>query len=189
MGNLTLFSSSDISQTHASRSCGACVKASAIFSKSTKFCCEYKKSFSSIYLHIIVVLKLSTTESSFPWFSFIGRLMQLEVLIHPFFDELRDPNICLPNGHFLPPLFNFKQHGRTHSLNIFLMPSFLSNVHFGDFLSFFVQQNSRALLWSCWGSWFQSMQKNNVHSLVCDVVDHHLCVYATHWGKWVNNFF
>jgi len=33
-------------------------------------------------------------------------------LIHPFFDELRDPNTRLPNGRFLPPLFNFKPHGK-----------------------------------------------------------------------------
>ncbi|KAL6007028.1 Shaggy-related protein kinase epsilon [Asimina triloba] len=32
----------------------------------------------------------------------------LEALVHPFFDELRDPNTCLPNGRPLPPLFNFK---------------------------------------------------------------------------------
>lgn len=37
-------------------------------------------------------------------------LMQLEALVHPFFDELRDPNTRLPNGRFLPPLFNFKAH-------------------------------------------------------------------------------
>ncbi|XP_022770759.1 shaggy-related protein kinase alpha-like isoform X1 [Durio zibethinus] len=34
----------------------------------------------------------------------------IEALIHPFFDELRDPNTRLPNGRFLPPLFNFKPH-------------------------------------------------------------------------------
>ena len=38
--------------------------------------------------------------------------MQLEALVHPFFDELRDPNTRLPNGRFLPPLFNFKSHGK-----------------------------------------------------------------------------
>jgi len=38
-------------------------------------------------------------------------VMQLEALIHPFFDELRDPNARLPNGRILPPLFNFKPHG------------------------------------------------------------------------------
>ena len=37
--------------------------------------------------------------------------MQLDALIHPFFDELRDTNSRLPNGRFLPPLFNFKSHG------------------------------------------------------------------------------
>ncbi|KAM7272259.1 hypothetical protein ACFE04_026922 [Oxalis oulophora] len=36
------------------------------------------------------------------------RCSALDVLIHPFFDELRDPNARLPNGRFLPPLFNFK---------------------------------------------------------------------------------
>uniref|UniRef100_A0A0D9Y765 non-specific serine/threonine protein kinase n=1 Tax=Oryza glumipatula TaxID=40148 RepID=A0A0D9Y765_9ORYZ len=36
------------------------------------------------------------------------RCSALEVLIHPFFDELRDPNARLPNGRTLPPLFNFK---------------------------------------------------------------------------------
>ncbi|KAL6594594.1 hypothetical protein ACP70R_040951 [Stipagrostis hirtigluma subsp. patula] len=38
------------------------------------------------------------------------RCTALEALIHPFFDELRDPNTRLPNGRFLPPLFNFKPH-------------------------------------------------------------------------------
>lgn len=38
------------------------------------------------------------------------RSTDLEVLIHPFFDELRDPNTRLPNGRMLPPLFNFKSH-------------------------------------------------------------------------------
>ncbi|KAL2533307.1 Shaggy-related protein kinase gamma [Abeliophyllum distichum] len=34
----------------------------------------------------------------------------LDALTHPIFDELRDPNARLPNGRFLPPLFNFKPH-------------------------------------------------------------------------------
>ncbi|KAF2325004.1 hypothetical protein GH714_022189 [Hevea brasiliensis] len=38
------------------------------------------------------------------------RSTALEALIHPFFNELRDPNTRLPNGRFLPPLFNFKTH-------------------------------------------------------------------------------
>ncbi|KAL0436022.1 UNVERIFIED_CONTAM: Shaggy-related protein kinase alpha [Sesamum radiatum] len=36
------------------------------------------------------------------------RCTALEALVHPFFDELRDPNVRLPNGRFVPPLFNFK---------------------------------------------------------------------------------
>jgi serine/threonine protein kinase len=36
------------------------------------------------------------------------RCTAVEALVHPFFDELRDPNTRLPNGRFLPPLFNFK---------------------------------------------------------------------------------
>lgn len=46
--------------------------------------------------------------------------MQLEALIHPFFDELRDPNARLPNGRILPPLFNFKPHGMTCSQYSFI---------------------------------------------------------------------
>lgn len=38
------------------------------------------------------------------------RSSALDSLMHPFFDELRDPNTRLPNGRFLPPLFNFKSH-------------------------------------------------------------------------------
>ncbi|KAG6666773.1 shaggy-related protein kinase epsilon-like [Carya illinoinensis] len=35
------------------------------------------------------------------------RCTALEACGHPFFDDLRDPNACLPNGRALPPLFNF----------------------------------------------------------------------------------
>ncbi|KAM0840563.1 hypothetical protein ACQ4PT_059574 [Festuca glaucescens] len=38
------------------------------------------------------------------------RSSALDALMHAFFDELRDPNTRLPNGRFLPPLFNFKAH-------------------------------------------------------------------------------
>ncbi|KAJ6384693.1 hypothetical protein OIU78_027898 [Salix suchowensis] len=38
------------------------------------------------------------------------RCTALDALTHPFFDELRDQNTRLPNGRFLPPLFNFKSH-------------------------------------------------------------------------------
>eukprot|EP01018_Ginkgo_biloba_P015177 Gb_08050 [translate_table: standard] len=36
------------------------------------------------------------------------RCTALEACVHPFFDELRDPNARLPNGRPLPALFNFK---------------------------------------------------------------------------------
>ncbi|KAL2233929.1 shaggy-related protein kinase alpha [Sesamum indicum] len=35
------------------------------------------------------------------------RYTALEACAHPFFDDLREPNACLPNGRPLPPLFNF----------------------------------------------------------------------------------
>lgn len=35
------------------------------------------------------------------------RCTALEACAHPFFDDLRKPNACLPNGRPLPPLFNF----------------------------------------------------------------------------------
>lgn len=35
------------------------------------------------------------------------RCTPLEACAHPFFDDLRHPDACLPNGRPLPPLFNF----------------------------------------------------------------------------------
>ncbi|KAF8963545.1 regulator of ime2, partial [Haplosporangium bisporale] len=35
------------------------------------------------------------------------RFTPIEAMIHPFFDELRNPETRLPNGKELPPLFNF----------------------------------------------------------------------------------
>lgn len=43
--------------------------------------------------------------------------LQLEACAHPFFDELRDPETCLPNGHALPPLFNFSLQGKQASFS------------------------------------------------------------------------
>ncbi|KAL6005612.1 Shaggy-related protein kinase theta [Asimina triloba] len=45
------------------------------------------------------------------------RCTALEACAHPFFDDLRDPNVHLPNGRPLPPLFNFTAqatHSRAH---------------------------------------------------------------------------
>ncbi|KAL6124271.1 hypothetical protein ACLB2K_076785 [Fragaria x ananassa] len=35
------------------------------------------------------------------------RCAALEACAHPFFDDLRDPNVSLPNGQAVPPLFDF----------------------------------------------------------------------------------
>ncbi|KAH9732137.1 Shaggy-related protein kinase theta [Citrus sinensis] len=40
------------------------------------------------------------------------RCTALEACAHPFFDDLRDPNTCLPNGRPLPTLFNFTAQGK-----------------------------------------------------------------------------
>ena len=36
-----------------------------------------------------------------------SRLQGYQSLLHPFFDELRSPDFCLPNGKEMPPLFEF----------------------------------------------------------------------------------
>ncbi|KAG8061730.1 hypothetical protein GUJ93_ZPchr0003g18002 [Zizania palustris] len=41
------------------------------------------------------------------------RCTAMEACMHPFFDELRDPNTRLPNGRPLPPLFNFRSQELT----------------------------------------------------------------------------
>ncbi|KAH7577867.1 hypothetical protein JRO89_XS01G0309100 [Xanthoceras sorbifolium] len=48
------------------------------------------------------------------------RCTALEACAHSFFDDLRDPNVSLPNGRALPPLFNFTAQGKNwlvHQLN------------------------------------------------------------------------
>lgn len=76
--------------------------------------------------------------------------MQLEALIHPFFDELRDPNTRLPNGRFLPPLFNFKPHGNEVVLewNLLLISFFLLFIAYlvlnGIAACFFIRTEGRA---------------------------------------------
>ncbi|CAG9462196.1 unnamed protein product [Pedinophyceae sp. YPF-701] len=37
------------------------------------------------------------------------RITALQALAHPFFDEIRKPGACLPNGQPLPPLFNWQE--------------------------------------------------------------------------------
>ncbi|GAB4861821.1 Shaggy- protein kinase theta [Ancistrocladus abbreviatus] len=43
------------------------------------------------------------------------RCTALEACAHPFFNDLRDPNACLPNGRPLPPLFNFTPEELAHA--------------------------------------------------------------------------
>lgn len=77
----------------------------------------------------------------------------MEACIHPFFDELRDPNTRLPNGRPLPPLFNFKPPGAA--------PFGLYNILFCWVGSFFVTgavhfQRWRELHWSYSRNWYLS---------------------------------
>ena len=50
------------------------------------------------------------------------RLSAIEAMVHPFFDELRDPNTRLPDSRHtntgskeLPTLFDFSHHGENSS--------------------------------------------------------------------------
>lgn len=47
-----------------------------------------------------------------------ARLTPLEACAHSFFDELRDPNVKLPNGRDKPALFNFTTQGSLWALKI-----------------------------------------------------------------------
>ena len=42
------------------------------------------------------------------------RMTAIEVIAHPFFDDLRQPNTRLKHNRRLPPLFNFLPEGITH---------------------------------------------------------------------------
>ncbi|KAL5210788.1 hypothetical protein ABZP36_006411 [Zizania latifolia] len=44
------------------------------------------------------------------------RCTAMEACMHPFFDELRDPNTRLPNGRPLPPLFNFRSQAELNGI-------------------------------------------------------------------------
>ena len=56
------------------------------------------------------------------------RLSAIDAMVHPFFDELRDPNTRLPDSRHanggakdLPPLFDFSHHGTDSSLLLLIM--------------------------------------------------------------------
>lgn len=44
------------------------------------------------------------------------RIKPLEAAAHPFFDELRQETLVLPNDVAVPPLFNFSLQGALRSL-------------------------------------------------------------------------
>lgn len=64
-----------------------------------------------LYLYSILVLYVQLLLKNYLMLAILW--LQLEACIHPFFDELRDPNTRLPNGRPLPPLFNFKPQGES----------------------------------------------------------------------------
>lgn len=50
----------------------------------------------------------------------LARPTASEALIHPFFDELRNPDTKMPTGKELPPLFDFSTGGKfflNHSIS------------------------------------------------------------------------
>ncbi|OIV98742.1 hypothetical protein TanjilG_24913 [Lupinus angustifolius] len=50
------------------------------------------------------------------------RCTALEACAHPFFDNLRDPKVFLPNGRAMPPLFDFTAQGAPDELRRRLIP-------------------------------------------------------------------
>lgn len=63
-----------------------------------------------------------------------SRISPLEACAHAFFDELREPNIKLPNGKELPPLFNLTSHELSIAphLNSRLIPSHIQSTQNSD---------------------------------------------------------
>jgi len=70
------------------------------------------------------------------------RIDPITALVHPFFDELRDPNTKMPGGKDLPPLFNFTEQELSikPELNRSLIPSEELNKKFNS-LSFSPKKN------------------------------------------------
>lgn len=56
----------------------------------------------------------------------VDRLTSIEVMTHPFFDELRQPGTKMQNGRDLPELFNFSAMGKC--IVIRLMRLYLTRV-------------------------------------------------------------
>lgn len=51
---------------------------------------------------------INTQVSKLLQYSPVDRMTAIEAMQHPFFDELRENETCLPNGRPLPPLFNWQ---------------------------------------------------------------------------------
>ena len=101
--------------TDASWSYRSCFKVTAILPESSLHCSEFDFCFHLYKYFIYVQLCKRWQYESLLWLKLSLSLsplifiLQLEACAHPFFDELRESNTRLPNGHPLPPLFNFKQ--------------------------------------------------------------------------------
>lgn len=91
------------SEAIASRSGWPVVSVFPVFTLFEMHCCK-----STFILNLFNLIMLRFRCSSL---LISALVMQLEACIHPFFDELRDPNTRLPNGRPLPPLLNFKPQG------------------------------------------------------------------------------
>ncbi|KAK3194877.1 hypothetical protein Dsin_026187 [Dipteronia sinensis] len=67
------------------------------------------------------------------------RCTALEACAHPFFDDLREPNVSLPNGRALPPLFNFTAQGKACLLFSLYLPKSKSSFCFRFMLIFLAE--------------------------------------------------
>lgn len=94
-------------------------------------------------------------------YSYIGFyiLFQLEACAHPFFDDLRDPNACLPNGRPLPPLFNFGAEGEEWF--VFVSLKLLTLWKFLRLLCLF-SQNWPVCLLNCWNASSRTMPRSEI---------------------------
>lgn len=66
-----------------------------------------------------------------------ARLTPLEACAHSFFDELREPNVKLPNGREKPSLFNFTTQGMALFCICLYEENVLSNARLSAFQFFF----------------------------------------------------
>lgn len=64
------------------------------------------------------------------------RLGAIDAMVHPFFDELRDPNTKLPDSRHqtgqlkeLPALFDFSRHGECPDYQLIPCPRLVTNVY------------------------------------------------------------